>query len=67
MRAPTLPGRRNSRRLSFVATDLDWRAGRGPEVTGPGEALLLSLAGRPAALDELAGPGAPLLRQRVAR
>jgi uncharacterized protein (TIGR03083 family) len=67
MTAPTLPGRRNSRGLSIVPTDLDWRAGNGAEVTGPGEALLLSLAGRPAALDDLAGPGAQLLRRRVAR
>lgn len=65
MTAPTLPVRRNSRGLSIVPTDLDWRAGNGPEVTGPGEVLLLSLAGRPAALNDLAGAGAELLRERV--
>jgi hypothetical protein len=48
-----------------VATDLDWAHGKGPEVSGPGEALLLAMAGRPAALSELTGPGKTILAQRI--
>ena len=33
-----------------MATDLDWSLGSGPEVRGPGEALLLAAVGRGAAL-----------------
>ncbi|HST71985.1 MAG TPA: maleylpyruvate isomerase family mycothiol-dependent enzyme [Kocuria rosea] len=49
--------RRRLRGLSLVATDVDWRVGRGPEVRGPMEALLLLLTGRTAALGRLEGPG----------
>lgn len=52
--------------LRLRATDTDWSHGEGPEVAGPGEALLLSVTGRPAGLAELAGAGLPLLAQRVA-
>jgi uncharacterized protein (TIGR03083 family) len=66
MTAPTLPARRNVRRLSLVATDVDWRHGdEGPEVTGPGEALLMAAAGRTAALRELSGPGLDELSSRL--
>ncbi len=65
LRAPVLPARRNAQGLRLRATDLDWTNGNGPEVTGPGEALLLVLAGRPAAVDELDGPGLDTLRQRL--
>lgn len=44
--------------LRFVATDLDWSAGEGPEVRGPGGELLLLLTGRDAGLDGVDGPGA---------
>ena len=64
--APTLPSKGNAKGLRLVATDVDWSAGAGPEITGPGEALLMALAGRPAALDELAGPGLATLRDRLA-
>ncbi len=63
--APTLPARRNVKGLRLVATDLDWSTGDGPQVTGPGEALLMSMTGRPHALDELDGPGVSTLRSRV--
>ncbi len=63
--APTLPARRNARGLGLVATDIDWTAGAGPEVTGAGEALLMAVAGRPQALGELSGDGLPTLRRRV--
>lgn len=65
--APTLPSKGNSRGLRLVATDVDWSSGQGPEVTGPGEALLMAVAGRPQALAELGGDGLPILRERVTR
>lgn len=43
--APTLPSRRNARGLRLAADDIDWVHGDGPEVTGPGESLLLAAAG----------------------
>ncbi|WP_109508914.1 maleylpyruvate isomerase family mycothiol-dependent enzyme [Nocardioides speluncae] len=51
--------------LRFVATDLDWAGGEGPEVRGPGEALALAMVGRPVVLDELSGDGVPTLRERM--
>lgn len=63
--APTLPARRNAKALALTATDLDWTSGNGPEVTGPGEALLMAIAGRPHSLDELSGPGLPTLTSRL--
>jgi uncharacterized protein (TIGR03083 family) len=64
--APRLPARKNSKGLRLVATDLEWTAGAGPEVTGSGEALLMAITGRRQALGELDGPGLPTLRRRVA-
>ena len=64
--APTLPSKGNGKRLRLVATDVDWSTGAGPEVTGPGEALLMAVAGRPDALDELGGVGLATLQARVA-
>ena len=63
--APTLPAKKHSKDLKLTATDVDWSAGEGPEVSGPGEALLMAMSGRPQALDELAGPGLATLRRRV--
>jgi uncharacterized protein (TIGR03083 family) len=64
-KSPTLPGRRNSRGLRLVATDLEWTHGAGPEVLGTGEALLMALAGRSAALPELEGAGVGALAGRL--
>lgn len=64
--APTLASKSNRRGLKLVATNLDWTNGDGPKVTGPGEALLMAVAGRPHALDELGGDGLTTLRERVA-
>jgi hypothetical protein len=47
------------------ATDIDWEHGRGPEVSGSGEALLMAMSGRPAALTDLTGPGQPTLAARL--
>ncbi len=52
--------------LRLVATDVDWSHGDGPEVRGPGEAILLALTGRPIVLDELIGEGVATLRERLA-
>lgn len=66
LRAPTLPSKGNAKGLACKATDVDWTSGDGPEVCGPGEALLMALAGRRRALNELHGAGLPTLRGRVA-
>ena len=45
--APTLPAKKNAKGLSLNATDIDWSSGEGREVSGAGEALLMtSLAAR---------------------
>lgn len=64
---PRLGAGRRIRGLRLRATDIDWAHGRGPEVSGPGEALLMAMAGRPAALTDLAGPGRTTLAARLAR
>lgn len=52
--------------LSFVSIE-GRRWGEGAEVTGTSEALITTLARRPAAIDELRGAGVPLLRERLTR
>lgn len=64
--APTLSSKSNRRGLKLVATDVDWTNGDGPTVSGPGEALLMAVAGRAEALGELSGDGLATLRERVA-
>jgi uncharacterized protein (TIGR03083 family) len=64
-RARALPSPANVRDLRLVATDVDWTHGTGPEVNGPGEALLVALAGRQEALADLSGPGLATLAERV--
>ena len=49
------------------ATDTDWSRGQGPDITGPIGAILLLLTGRTAALDQLAGEGAEVLRSTQTR
>ena len=51
--------------LALAATDLEWARGEGPEVRGPGEALLMAMTGRPV-YDELTGDGVATLRDRFA-
>jgi hypothetical protein len=43
--------------IRAIATDADWSAGDGLYVTGPIEALVLTLVGRFAAIDQLQGDG----------
>lgn len=62
--APLIRGAWRARGTRLVATDLDWSHGRGPDVRGPGEALLMVMAGRPAALADLDGPGLTRLTAR---
>lgn len=65
---PGVPGlvpRRRVAGLTLRATDQDWTWGTGEEVTGPSEALAMAVAGRPAALPDLTGPGVLLLRDRL--
>ena len=52
--------------LRLRAVDVGWSHGDGPDVTGPGEAILLAASGRPVALPELSGDGLDLLRSRLA-
>lgn len=63
--APTLPAKKNSEGLSLTATDLDWTNGKGPEIAGPAEALLMAVAGRTDSLGELSGTGLEILSQRL--
>ncbi|MCV7077583.1 maleylpyruvate isomerase family mycothiol-dependent enzyme [Mycobacterium szulgai] len=62
---PRLGAGRRIRGLRLRATDIDWTHGKGPEVTGTGEALLMAMTGRPAAIDDLSGPGKPTLAKRI--
>lgn len=50
--------------LKLVATDFEWTYGEGPEVRGTGEALLMAMCGRRAALDDLTGEGVDTMRSR---
>jgi uncharacterized protein (TIGR03083 family) len=62
---PVLRGVLRVRDVRLVATDIDWAFGRGPEVRGTAEALLLAVAGRPVVLGELSGPGRDRLARRL--
>ncbi len=59
------PGRKLFQGIRAVATDADWSAGEGLDVTGPIEALVLTLAGRFVAVDHLQGEGSATLRIRA--
>jgi uncharacterized protein (TIGR03083 family) len=65
-RAVGFAPRRRLAGLRFEASDLDWSSGAGPAVTGPAEALMMAMTGRPVVLGELDGPGVPILRNRLA-
>jgi uncharacterized protein (TIGR03083 family) len=54
-----------ARGLALRPTDLDWSWGEGAVVSGPAEAILMAIAGRPIALADLSGPGLDLLAARV--
>ena len=67
LNSPTIRGARRTKRLRLVSTDLDWSHGGGPEVRGPGEALLMVMAGRRDALKDLEGPGKDRSRRSACR
>ncbi|MFD6858264.1 maleylpyruvate isomerase family mycothiol-dependent enzyme [Rhodococcus sp. NPDC060086] len=50
--------------LRLTATDSEFTAGNGPEVSGPTLALTMAMAGRALYCDDLTGPGAATLRSR---
>jgi uncharacterized protein (TIGR03083 family) len=56
---------RRIRGLTLTATDLDWTTGEGLLVEGPGESLVLAMAGRRGVVGELSGPGQPVLTSRI--
>lgn len=56
--------RRRVRGLRLVATDGDFTAGAGPEVSGTTLALVMAMTGRAVYCDELTGPGVGTLRER---
>lgn len=62
---PLIRGAWRARGLRLIATDVDWAHGHGPQVRGKGEALLMAMAARPDALDELTGPGKTQLAERT--
>ena len=51
--------------VTLRATDADWSAGTGPEVSGPLLSLVLAMTGRPAALSDLSGQGLSELSARM--
>jgi uncharacterized protein (TIGR03083 family) len=57
--------RRRAKGLRLVAPDAGWSAGVGPEVHGPGEAMLMALNGRAPAVADLAGDGVGVLARRM--
>ena len=61
-----LGGPRRVAGLHLVATDAEWSTGEGPQVRGPVSDLLLTVAGRPAGLAQLTGPGVDDLTGRLA-
>lgn len=62
---PRLGAGRRARGLCLKATDVAWRHGNGPEVSGTGEALLMAMTGRKEAVYELVGPGQATMAERM--
>jgi uncharacterized protein (TIGR03083 family) len=58
-------GKRRAEGLGWRATDTDWSAGTGPEVSGPAISLVMAVTGREAALTDLSGDGVVTLRERM--
>lgn len=63
--APDIGSLRHIRGVRLVATDVDFSVGAGPEVRGPGEALLMTIACRRGVIGELSGPGQAKLAKRL--
>ena len=58
-------GKKRAAGLAMRATDVDWSAGSGPDVSGPAVSLALALTGRPAVLGDLTGDGVAVIRDRM--
>jgi uncharacterized protein (TIGR03083 family) len=56
---------RLGRGLRLVATDLEWTSGKGPEVRGTAEAILMAIAGRRGVISDLEGDGVRLIDHRL--
>jgi uncharacterized protein (TIGR03083 family) len=63
-RSGTIP-RQRCQGLAVHATDLGESWGNGPRLAGPTEALVMALAGRSVAVDDLTGDGVAVLRDRL--
>lgn len=61
----TVASRTHVAGLQLRADDGPFTAGAGPLVTGSSLALVMGMAGRETYLDELDGPGVPILRSRL--
>ena len=53
------------RGISLHGSDIDRSWGKGAEIRGPVSALMMAVSGRNALLDNLDGPGLPVLRKRL--
>lgn len=53
--------------VRLEATDADFVRGHGPTLSGPAMDILLAVTGRPVPTVALSGPGAELVRERLAR
>jgi uncharacterized protein (TIGR03083 family) len=62
--APTVAGIRRAWDLRLVATGIDWSFGRGADVHGTAETLLMAIAGRDVT-SELSGTGKAKLARRI--
>ncbi len=58
-------GKKRAAGVTFRATDAEWSTGTGAEVSGPMQAIVLAIAGRKAALDDLSGEGVSTLKSRM--
>ena len=58
-------GKKRVEGLTLRATDAEWTAGSGPEVVGSARTIVLAIAGRAAAVDDLTGDGVATLRSRL--
>jgi uncharacterized protein (TIGR03083 family) len=63
--ALSVGSRARARGLRLRAVDVGWSHGAGPEVRGPAEAIIVSLAGRQVALMDLEGDGKEILRRQL--
>ncbi len=57
--------KRRAEGLTLRATDVDWSAGSGPEVTGPLASIIVAITGRRAGLADLSGDGLATLTSRI--